>query len=93
MQPGDTHYEQFAPTIRGDDYCIIRGKEVRGGTRIRSRKHYNQLTKNMVLWDAGTPACIERAKQEQREQRAADTNIQLSQLAHRIVSDKKPGEI
>lgn len=92
MQPGDTHYQQYAVTIPGTDKALYRGREVTGGTRIRSRKHYNQLTKNMVLWDRGVPREIERAKAEQDAKRKATIAKDIERTVHRMVSDR-PGDL
>ena len=92
MQPGDTHYERYAETIPGNDVGEIGGQRVKGGTWIRSRKHYNQLTKGFVHWDAGVPAKIEEAKAEQAAKRKHDLARKIEVNAHRLVSDR-PGDL
>jgi hypothetical protein len=92
MQPGDAHYDRYAVTIPGKDTGIVDGQRVTGGTHIRSRKHYNELTRDFVHWDRGTPKAVEKAQREQAENRRAKLARQVEEKAHRLVSDR-PGDL
>lgn len=92
MQPSDSFYETYAITIPGKDTGVVDGFRVTGGTYVKSRKHHRELTKDMVFWDAGTPAAVEKAKAEEAAKRRANVARVVEERAHRLVSDR-PGDL
>jgi hypothetical protein len=92
MQPSDAFYDQYYVTIPGNDKGVVDGMEVKGGTRISSRREYNERTKGWVHWDKGTPAAVDKAVKEEKEQRKANVARVVEERAHRLVSDR-PGDL
>jgi hypothetical protein len=90
FQPGDTHYQRYAETIPGKDRAIIDGIAVKGGTWVKSRKHYNELTKGWVHWDTGTPKAVDHALAEQKQKQENHLKVAVADKA-RLISDR-PGD-
>lgn len=61
IQASDSFYIGYAETIPGNDPVIIDGEAIltrdgtplTGGTMIKGRQHYNQVTKGFTHWDKG----------------------------------------
>ena len=92
MQPSDAFYDGYYETIPGKDRGVVEGVEVVGGTRIRSRRDYQQKTKGWVHWDRGTPAAVEKALAEEKRKCSAHLDRVIEERAHRLVSDR-PGDL
>ena len=92
LQPSDSMYDTFYPTIPGKDSAVIEGVPVTGGTRLRSRKEWREKTKGWVLWDKGVPAAREKADQDEKSKREAKVARVVEKCAQRLVSDH-PGDL
>jgi len=90
IQASDAFYQGYYETIPGNDPIEIDGKVLTGGTRIRSRTHYNEATKGMVLWDKGGWELKQRAEAEMASRPVRNVRANLERLAGQVLPMRTP---
>ena len=85
IQASDAIYDQYFETIVGNDPIEIDGKIFTGGTRIGSRNHYREATKDYIHWDAGYMAERQKAQADYATRPARNVRANLEATAGRVL--------
>jgi hypothetical protein len=82
IQAKDDIYNQYYPTIPGNDPIEIDGKTITGGTRITGgRREYREKTKGFAHWDVGFVKARQAALAEEASRPVRNVRKNLERVA------------